>query len=283
VAMGRAAARDPAAFLFDEPLAAIDVSHRLQLRGELAARFSGCGWRGQVGSLPSAGTGTGTGTGTGNGAGPAWVYVTHDFAEAMVLGTRVAVMDGGRVLQVGDPAGVYRQPADLRVAEIFGARGINLWPGGDEVLAGLGWARSGLAGGSAGGFTRGGAEAVTLGVRPEDVAIVRDGLGDFQAQVVGCEDLGGEVWLRVVVSAVGGDVGRSVGAEKEGERWWIRGGVGQDWRVQGRQVQEGLSRDGMGGVPRIGERVGLKVARERLHVFGATTGRNLGKEFNEAQ
>lgn len=99
VALGRAVVREPAAFLFDEPLAAVDPPQRVALRIWLTAML--------------------------RGSQAASVYVTHDFSEAVTLGDRVAVLDGGRVQQVGPPKDVYRWPATWAVAEVFAPRPMN--------------------------------------------------------------------------------------------------------------------------------------------------------------
>ena len=90
VAMGRAIVRDPKAFLMDEPLSNLDAKLRVQMRTEVSRLQK------------SLATTT--------------VYVTHDQTEAMTLGDRVAVMRAGELQQVGPPAELYEQPANLFVA-----------------------------------------------------------------------------------------------------------------------------------------------------------------------
>jgi ABC-type sugar transport system ATPase subunit len=103
VAMGRAIVRDPQVFLMDEPLSNLDARLRTQIRTEIAALQQR------------------TGTTT--------LYVTHDQVEAMSLGDRVAVMNAGRVQQLGTPRAVYEQPANTFVAGFIGTPGMNLFPG----------------------------------------------------------------------------------------------------------------------------------------------------------
>ena len=103
VALGRAIVRNPAAFLFDEPLSNLDAKLRQQLRVELKRLHR---------DLKST-----------------MIYVTHDQVEAMTLGDRVAVMEGGKILQVGSPLEIYQQPANLFVAKFIGAVPINLRQG----------------------------------------------------------------------------------------------------------------------------------------------------------
>ncbi len=103
VALGRAIVREPAAFLFDEPLSNLDTNLRQQLRTELKRIHQDL----KVTTI----------------------YVTHDQVEAMTLADRVAVMKDGEMLQVGSPLEIYQQPANLFVAKFFGTTPINLCPG----------------------------------------------------------------------------------------------------------------------------------------------------------
>jgi ABC-type sugar transport system ATPase subunit len=114
--MGRALIREPVAFLLDEPLSNLDAKLRSELRAELRRLH------GRLGTT--------------------MVYVTHDQVEAMTLGDRIAVMQGGRLQQVGTPEQVYRQPCNVFVARFVGSPAMNLLPGtlvgrGDDVIAGI--------------------------------------------------------------------------------------------------------------------------------------------------
>src|SRR5437773_11879350 len=102
VALCRALVRDPQVFLLDEPLANLDAKQRNTARDELK-RFQR-----QIGSTT--------------------VYVTHDQIEAMGLGDRVAIMDRGKVRQLGTPQGVYEDPDDTFVATFVGQPPMNLLP-----------------------------------------------------------------------------------------------------------------------------------------------------------
>jgi multiple sugar transport system ATP-binding protein len=102
VAVGRALVRRPAVFLFDEPLSNLDAGLRSQMRAELKKLHERVG-------------------GT-------FIYVTHDQAEAMTLSDRVALMNGGRVEQLGTAAELYGAPATLFAARFFGAPAINVCP-----------------------------------------------------------------------------------------------------------------------------------------------------------
>ncbi len=103
VALGRAIVRNPAAFLFDEPLSNLDAKLRQNMRVELKRLH-----RQMQATM---------------------IYVTHDQVEAMTLGDRVAVMNRGRIHQVATPMEVYRNPADLFVARFIGSVPINLVTG----------------------------------------------------------------------------------------------------------------------------------------------------------
>jgi multiple sugar transport system ATP-binding protein len=100
VAMGRALARQPKLFLFDEPLSNLDAKLRVEMRAEIKRLH-------QLSGITS-------------------VYVTHDQIEAMTLGSRIAVMKGGVVQQLGTPHQIYHQPANTYVAGFMGSPSMNL-------------------------------------------------------------------------------------------------------------------------------------------------------------
>ena len=99
VALGRAIVRRPQAFLMDEPLSNLDAKMRVQMRTELIRLH--------------------------RELGTTFIYVTHDQVEAMTMGGRVAVMQGGRLQQVDLPQEVYDKPANLFVAEFIGSPAMN--------------------------------------------------------------------------------------------------------------------------------------------------------------
>ncbi len=103
VALGRAMVRHPQAFLMDEPLSNLDAKLRVHARAEIADLH--------------------------RRLGATFIYVTHDQAEAMTMSDRVAVMMGGRLLQVAPPQDIYDQPATLEVARFVGTPEINVLPG----------------------------------------------------------------------------------------------------------------------------------------------------------
>jgi sn-glycerol 3-phosphate transport system ATP-binding protein len=114
VAMGRAIVREPAVFLFDEPLSNLDAKLRVQMRAELQ--------------------------GLHRRLGTTSLYVTHDQVEAMTLAHRMIVMNAGRAEQIGRPLEVYARPATTFVAGFIGSPPMNLIPDrrqGREVVFGV--------------------------------------------------------------------------------------------------------------------------------------------------
>lgn len=102
VALGRAIVRKPAVFLFDEPLSNLDAKLRVQMRAELSKLHD---------RLQTT-----------------MIYVTHDQVEAMTMGTKIVVMNGGLIQQVGPPLEVYNYPVNLFVAGFIGSPVMNLIP-----------------------------------------------------------------------------------------------------------------------------------------------------------
>jgi len=102
VAMGRALVRDPALFLFDEPLSNLDAKLRVEMRAEIKRVHES--------------------------TGASIVYVTHDQIEAMTLATSIVVLKDGYVQQVGSPSEIYDAPANTFVADFMGSPPMNLVP-----------------------------------------------------------------------------------------------------------------------------------------------------------
>ena len=149
VAMGRAIVRQPKAFLFDEPLSNLDARLREQMRAEIKKLH---------GDLKATS-----------------IYVTHDQIEAMTLADRIVAMHGGVVQQVGSPLELYDRPANLFVAGFIGSPGMNFleaaYDGRQLTLKdGTAFAMAPSSGLAAG-------VKLTLGIRPEHVALVSDGSG----------------------------------------------------------------------------------------------------------
>lgn len=166
VALGRALVRRPAVFLLDEPLSSLGLAQRQELRRELHL-------------LQRRLRAT-------------MVYVTHDQVEAMALGDRIVVLDGGRVQQEGRPQALYDRPTNRFVAGFLGWPPMNFLDGRlvrDEdgrscfLWQGRHWPAP------AGAESVQGAE-VTLGIRPENVALAQHGSGLLAAEVMLTEPLG---------------------------------------------------------------------------------------------
>ncbi|WP_055047941.1 ABC transporter ATP-binding protein [Devosia sp. A16] len=141
VSIGRAIVREPQVFLMDEPLSALDAKLRESLRSELK-------------DLQMR-------------LGATFIFVTHDQVEAMTMGDRIAVLNKGRIVQVGTPREVYTNPRDTFVASFVGSPAINLLPGslaGDVASVAQAFEmpirRSAAVEGP-----------VTFGIRPEDVEV----------------------------------------------------------------------------------------------------------------
>jgi sn-glycerol 3-phosphate transport system ATP-binding protein len=159
VAMGRAIVREPAVFLFDEPLSNLDAKLRTQLRAELKDLH--------------------------RRLGATFVFVTHDQVEAMSLADRIVIMSEGKIEQIGTPMELYEHPASRFVAEFIGAPPMNVV----EIDTPFGHAIAAIAGGAPDG-------AGAVGVRPEMLHIAREGP---EAEVMLVEALGAEtlVHLRI--------------------------------------------------------------------------------------
>ena len=173
VALGRAIVRQPAVFLFDEPLSNLDAKLRVQMRREIARLH--------------------------HTLGATMLYVTHDQAEAMTLGDRVVVMRDGRVQQVDAPLAVYRVPRNTFVAGFIGSPPMNLLEGAIVADGGLRFVAKGGALAvplpAAWRAALDGPRPVILGVRPEDVSLAALGMTGVPARVDLVEPLGQELLI----------------------------------------------------------------------------------------
>ena len=157
VAMGRAVVRDPALFLFDEPLSNLDAKLRNQMRIEIKALQ--------------------------RRLGTTAVYVTHDQVEAMTMADRIIVLNAGKIEQIGTPSEIYHNPASTFVASFMGAPPMNLI----EAEMGQGQVR-------VNGFDNllsvpeDYSGPVTMGIRPEDVMLDEQGGVAFRVDIL--EELG---------------------------------------------------------------------------------------------
>ncbi|APT91215.1 sugar ABC transporter ATP-binding protein [Corynebacterium sphenisci DSM 44792] len=213
VAMGRAIVREPKVFLMDEPLSNLDAKLRVQTRAQVATLQ--------------------------RDLGVTTVYVTHDQVEAMTMGDRVAVLDGGVLQQVAPPKELYARPGNVFVAGFIGSPAMNLRParvaGGAVAFGGQ---RIPLPAGAA---PAEGAEVV-LGVRPEDARL---GAGGLDAEVVLVEELGADSYVYA----------RALGDPAAAE--------------------PAIARVGAAAPPAPGTRVSLVADPARIHLFDAGDGRRL--------
>ncbi len=213
VAIARAIVREPEVFLLDEPLSNLDAQLRAHMRAEI--------------------------TRLQRRLGTTTVLVTHDQVEAMTMGDRITVMHQGRIQQTGSPVDIYLHPANTFVAGFVGSPPMN--PVAARVAA-----RAGQSGLSLGGQGEGWidlpaaarpalaqAEAVTVGVRPEDLALTADGTGLVAGRVDLVEYLGSDTLVTVV-------------------------GGGLEWLIK------------LGGGPRVApqQQVALTAPPDRVYLFG---------------
>ncbi len=224
VAVGRAIVRQPAVFLFDEPLSNLDAKLRVQMRAEITALQ--------------------------RRLGTTTIYVTHDQIEAMTMGHRIAVLDGGDLQQVGPPLEVYARPANLFVARFIGTPPMNVLRGvvdgasvrcGDTVLP----APDALAGAVAGLD----GQPVMVGIRPEHVHVAPPADGRATAamtvRVRLLETLGHEIVLH-------GEYGEGDAAEALAAKTAPR------------------------ELPAVGEQATLHVECGQVQLFDVGSGRRLG-------
>jgi len=175
VAVGRAIVREPRAFLFDEPLSNLDASLRAQMRVELKKIHMDLG--------------------------ATMIYVTHDQVEAMTLADRIALLDGGRLRQVGTPAEIYERPSCRFVAGFIGSPPMNFLDGtldpSRPAVSGEGFDLP-LPGEYAGVGRPG---PVVVGIRPTDLLVGRPAAGQCRATIEVKETLGWESYVHVRIGA----------------------------------------------------------------------------------
>jgi multiple sugar transport system ATP-binding protein len=189
VALARAMAATPEVFLLDEPLSNLDARLRLEARTflkQLQLRL-----------------------------GITTVFVTHDQAEALALADRIAVLEAGRIRQLGTPREVFRRPANTFVAGFIGSTPMNLLPGtaGDGRL---------LFAGASTGSTVDIEGPVTVGIRPEYLTLSRSA-GLIKGAVAIVEHLGAMSLVSVLVDD-STTIGVTVSEEDEpalGEAVWL--------------------------------------------------------------
>ncbi len=157
VAMGRAVVRDPALFLFDEPLSNLDAKLRNQMRIEIKALQ--------------------------RRLGTTAVYVTHDQVEAMTMADRIIVLNAGQIEQIGTPSEIYHNPASTFVASFMGAPPMNLIEAQVDAQKVSINGYDGIMPAPASYIG-----PVTMGIRPEDVELDAQGKIPFRVDIL--EELG---------------------------------------------------------------------------------------------
>jgi multiple sugar transport system ATP-binding protein len=217
VALGRAVVREPRAFLLDEPLSNLDPRLRGSTRAELALLH------GRLGTT--------------------MVYVTHDQEEAMTLGTRVAVMQGGALVQVAPPMQLYRAPANRFVGEFMGSPAMNLIECTTSQRDGAVILTCGPLRIPAPPIAAPIPGTVLLGLRPQDIAVGAPDSSATCGRVEVVESLGSASLLHVAVEGIAPQLLRVL-------------------------VPDELS------VP-TKARVALGVRSDRLHLFDSRTGHRL--------
>jgi len=177
VALGRAIVRNPQVFLFDEPLSNLDAKLRVQMRVEIKKLHH---------RLKTTS-----------------IYVTHDQVEAMTLGDRVVVMKDGLIQQVGEPLELYNNPANKYVAGFIGSPAMNfadvtLRDHGGAIFAENATMRIRMPDAIAARVKGHNGKGASLGIRPEDLRVAREGDSAdlaFDGVVEVAEQLGSEVIL----------------------------------------------------------------------------------------
>jgi multiple sugar transport system ATP-binding protein len=217
VALGRALVREPKVFLLDEPLSNLDAKLRLSMRVEIARLHR------QLGAT--------------------MIYVTHDQVEAMTLGQRIVVLNGGQIQQIDTPMRLYDKPANLFVAGFLGSPAMNLLCG--TLRHGHGWQLDTTQG----DVPLGPLDAqtpellawidreVVIGVRPEDLRPTSETNASLHAVLEVTEPVGNEIFLNL----------------RRGD-------------------QSLVSRVPPGALPEAGSVMHFELALDRLHVFDPISG-----------
>ncbi|MFN8224435.1 MAG: ABC transporter ATP-binding protein [Gaiellales bacterium] len=239
VAMGRAIVREPVAFLMDEPLSNLDAKLRISMRAALLRLHQ---------RLETT-----------------VVYVTHDQTEAMTMGSRVAVMRDGKLLQFAEPQALYRRPGNVFVASFVGSPPMNLFeamvaPAGDGLVdLVFGAHRLRLPATATPAGLRG---PVVLGFRPEDVEPCAGGDDAIATLAEVVEHLGGDTLVHF-------SLGQGVSQLR---------GEGTDLEEDADAALAGavfVARVREEDAPEQGAAFHLRVSPSRLHFFDVTTGERL--------
>ena len=205
VALGRAIVRDPAVFLFDEPLSNLDAKMRVQMRTEISKLH--------------------------NRLNATMVYVTHDQVEAMTMGDRICVMKDGHIMQLDTPMNIYNNPANMFVAGFIGSPPMNFLEGRIEQDGGRLEFVEGAAGGQGARIQidptlldrarKVVGRNVVFGVRPENLSAVESANdAHFSAIIDVVEPMGAETFLYLQTTT-----GQSLIARVEGDHSFKPGAV----------------------------------------------------------
>lgn len=202
VGLGRALVRTPNVFLMDEPITHLDAKLRHQMRAELKRMQK---------DLDTT-----------------TIYVTHDYLEALSLGDRIAIINEGKIEQIGTPNEIYYRPYNEFVASSFGEPEINLFEGeitanGNETVGHISHSTQTfkIANEYAEIIKRIGIEKLTVAIRPKDITFSQTRIDDscIQANVYAFEPLGAKAVLTVEMNkqlyrvSVSSDLQASVGEE----------------------------------------------------------------------
>ncbi|MDE0297256.1 MAG: ABC transporter ATP-binding protein [Candidatus Poribacteria bacterium] len=226
VGLGRAMVRRPKLFLMDEPISNLDAKLRSEMRAEIK-------WRQRQ-------------------LGTTMLYVTHDQIEAMSMADRVAVLEAGRIHQIGTPMDIYNSPVNLFVAGFIGNPSMNLLPcdlvaDRDRLTGRL--TRNVQFGITDAAIVHGLSESagngrVVFGVRPEDVIVSQQAMPDAIAlEVYGFEPLGAETIVELII-----------GKNEKSANLILRASAPATLNVN------------------IGQTLNMKFVPDRLHFFNQETG-----------
>ena len=233
VGLGRAMVRRPQVFLMDEPISNLDAKLRTEMRVEIR-------WRQRE-------------------LGTTTFYVTHDQVEAMSMADRIAVLDAGKIQQLGTPSQIYNHPTNLFVAGFIGSPSMNCIP--CEVTSINGNLHLTLSGGGSKNYTvtiqdsrivKRVSESDThsdlvFGAHPEDVLVSHESMPNaFQAEVYSVEPLGAETIVEI-----------TLGVDAEGSHTIMKSRAAPNFQTE------------------IGQYLYVTFVPERIHLFDKVTGGSL--------